>query len=334
MNTKSMSDAEIRTEEVLLCPICKGEGRKLYEGLQDRLYQSPGIWGFSQCVSCGSLWLNPRPCREDICKCYAEYFTHEDAGETVHGDKNHSNVTTEKILDTVLLGRRRERELYFRMRLLPPKPQGRLLDVGCGDGSYLNLMSNLGWDVVGCEPDPEAANIAREHFGLHVIAGMFEDIDMPSDSFDAITLSHVIEHTPDPYRVLRRCFNLLRKNGRLVLITPNTRSLGHRIFGSSWYSLDPPRHLVLFSHKTLKLVVQNSGFQILKSGTAAWYANNIFGASSCIRLSGRAMSAACARQDAPLARLVRMFYVLIEHYGNMIFRNIGEEIGMLAIKDG
>ena len=191
--------------------------------------------------------MNPRPCREEIFKCYDEYFTHGSFRETHHSGMNQSNLLSERILDVLLFGRCREREYYYKMRLLPPKPTGRLLDVGCGDGSFLALMDSIGWDVMGCEPDPEAARIAKERFGLHVIAGMFEDIDITSNSFDAITLSHVIEHTADPYRTLRRCFNMLRNGGSLVLITPNIRSLGHRLFGSSWYNLDPPRHLVLFS---------------------------------------------------------------------------------------
>lgn len=333
VNTKSLSDAEIRIEEILLCPICKGEGRKLYKGLQDRLYHSPGVWGFSHCVLCGSLWLNPRPRREDIHKCYVEYFTHGDFREALHSGKNQSNLKKEKILDVILFGRRRERELYYKMRLLSPKPRGSLLDVGCGEGSYLNFMRSLGWDVMGCEPDPKAAHIAKKRFDLNVIAGHVEDIDIPSNSFDAITLSHVIEHTPDPYKVLCRCFDLLSNGGRLVIITPNLKSLGHRLFGSSWYCLDPPRHLALFSMETLRDVVQDCGFRILISRTSAWYANNIFGASSCIRSSGRVASAAYVQQDALLARLTRIFYVFIEHYGNMIFKDIGEEIGILAVKE-
>ena len=79
--------------------------------------------------------------------------------------------------------------------------------------------------------------------------------------------------------------------------------------------------------------MQDSGFRIFTSGTAAWYANNVFGASSRIRANGRASSTACARQGALLTRLARIFSVSIEHYGNMIFKNIGEEIGFLAIKE-
>lgn len=76
--------------------------------------------------------------------------------------------------------------------------KGRLLDVGCGSGEFLAQMRELGWDVFGVEPDPQAARVAREQFGLTVWPGALAEASFPDGFFDAVTLNHVIEHVADP----------------------------------------------------------------------------------------------------------------------------------------
>jgi SAM-dependent methyltransferase len=112
-------------------------------------------------------------------------------------------------------------------------------------------MRELGWEVVGVEPDPEAARVATEEHGLPVFTGALEEARLPASSFDAITLSHLIEHVPDPVATLMACARLLKRGGKLVALTPCVESLGHTVFRRSWFHLDPPRHLHLFSMRAL-----------------------------------------------------------------------------------
>ncbi len=96
--------------------------------------------------------------------------------------------------------------------------------------------------------------------GLDVRQGGIELLDGESESFDAITMNHVLEHLHDPTRVLRACHRLLKDGGQLWLSTPNIDSYGHRIFGKDWRGLEAPRHLVLFGPDSLNRALRDAGF--------------------------------------------------------------------------
>lgn len=102
-------------------------------------------------------------------------------------------------------------------------------------------------EVEGAEPDPEAARIAREQRGLNVRVGTLEPSNLAPESYDAITMSHVIEHGHDPVATLKRCHESLRPGGSLIVVTPNVSSLGHRHFRRCYFHLDPPRRLFLLA---------------------------------------------------------------------------------------
>jgi SAM-dependent methyltransferase len=153
---------------------------------------------------------------------------------------------------------------------------GRLLDVGCGNGLFLKRMSDLGWIAQGVETDTRSARVARETYGFEVYGGTLQDAGFPADSFDAITMSHVIEHLRDPLLVLAECRRILKPGGVLVVTTPNYKCLGHRCFGRRWLGLDPPRHLYVFSRKSLDLMANRTGFSRPKTRTSAARADMIF----------------------------------------------------------
>jgi len=89
--------------------------------------------------------------------------------------------------------------------------------------------------------------------------GSLEQQKFPAESFDAVTMSHVIEHVPEPIQTLSECARILRPGGRLFLWTPNHSSLGCRVFGKHWRGLEPPRHLHLFSPRSLKSLLNKAG---------------------------------------------------------------------------
>ena len=148
----------------------------------------------------------------------------------------------------------------LQVRALPKPPRRpRLLDVGFGDGSFLRFMREAGWDVAGLEVDDAAVAAARST-GIDAESGTLEHAPYAPESFDAVTLSHVIEHVHDPVAALQACARVLRPSGVLWLATPNLDSPGHRRFGRDWFGLDPPRHLVLFGVDSVDRALGKAGF--------------------------------------------------------------------------
>ena len=150
----------------------------------------------------------------------------------------------------------------------------------------LAVLRDLGWDVEGVDFDPASVGLARSR-GLKVHNGNLEDQHLPGASFDAVVMSHLVEHVPDPGRLFGECRRLLRPGGRLVMSTPNADSLAHSLYRASWVALDPPRHLHIFTPKSLCRLVEDAGFECVKWFTTIRAANFVFAASNAIRRTGR-----------------------------------------------
>jgi SAM-dependent methyltransferase len=204
-----------------------------------------------------------------------------------------------------------------------------LLDVGCGGGWLLESMKSLGWTVEGVDLDPQAVAGARSR-GLQVHLGQVEQLRLPAERFDVVTMSHYIEHVYQPAVVIAACYRLLKPGGRLVMVTPNTRSLGHRLYRKDWMHLDPPRHLHLFNPGTLADTARRGGFRKLTAWTSLRDAYGMFLGSRSIRRSGR--YAMGASQSVP-ARLWARGAELFEWLALKFSGELGEEIVVVAEKE-
>ena len=269
--------APAKTETLDVCPACDSSYTTiLYAAVEDRVFGSPGTWTIRECHHCGITFLNPRLTSRAIGEAYANYYTH-----TTPSKRTLRLVLRDFVVNAYArrhFGRRWRPYLAWadwvmRKRLpsvvegmaadyryLPRPARGAaLLDVGCGNGDFLRQVQQLGWHAVGLESDPRAYSVAAER-KLNVVKGSVPDTGLPPDSFDAVTLNHVIEHVHDPRRVLSELFRLVRPGGRVILTTPNWRSYGAKLFGRWWRGFEPPRHLVLFTPDSLSAAITNAGF--------------------------------------------------------------------------
>ena len=336
--------AGVRVEDVSECPHCGSGGDVLYEGLRDRYWDAPGTWSFRRCRGCRHLWLDPRPVPEDLGRLYHAYYTHTQSGAsrpTSMGLAARRAVIADMGYDGRVDGGRARamgrllrvagplRESIEReVRQVRGPPRGTLLDIGCGDGSYLASMRALGWAVLGLEPDAAAAAIARERHGLEVVQSPLERHTFPEDRIDAITVNHVIEHLHDPARGLAVCERALRRGGTVVVITPNAESWGHRVFGSAWFHLDPPRHLQLFTPSTLESLATKAGLVVTDLRTSALSALQVHHMSVALREAGRVEDL-----GEPFRPTLRDRTFQIAEYGMVgVNPGAGEEIVLVATK--
>ena len=145
---------------------------------------------------------------------------------------------------------------------------GRLLDIGCSAGFFLDEARRAGWSVSGLEKSADTAALARALHDVDVTVGTLgQDDSLPSASFDVVTLWDVIEHVPEPLATLRRAHNLLSRDGVIAIQTPNIGGLFPRMSYlvarrlDYWPHPEPPGHLFQFSTRTLDRLLCMAGFR-------------------------------------------------------------------------
>ncbi len=204
-----------------------------------------------KCQNCRLVYVNPQPTGAELKKVYAAYF-----GTVKDPDGKTRNWVEEK--DKKVREHKKEIEKLERY-----KKSGAILDVGSAAGFFLASLGK-GWEKYGLEFDASIANYSRKTFGLDVATGELKNAKYRKEFFDIINMSHVIEHMPDPAASLKKAYYFLKQDGLLVVATPNINSLCYRIFGKDFRLLNDPGHLFFFSDKTLRNLLEKTGFEIIK----------------------------------------------------------------------
>jgi SAM-dependent methyltransferase len=342
------SPREITVEFQPSCINCGAHGDILYRDLHDRVSHAPGIWSLVRCEnrSCGLIWLSPRPVSKDLWKAYTQYYTHYSPPPESPRRRFHRYIRTGYLANSFeyhalpasflqrwlgmfasFLPNLRAR-LDFSVMWLRGNKVGRVLEVGCGRGDNLNFLKEAGWTVEGIDSDVQAVAICQAR-RLTVRHGTLQEQTYQAETFDAVVMSHVIEHVFDPSQTIRECHRILKPGGTLAMLTPNSNSLGHRLYGSSWLHLDPPRHLHLFNRTTLTGLARGLSFRRLHCFAVLRDANWTLGASRQIRKVGSYRLGVL-----PFSlRLYGLFLLYIEWIALFFSKDIGEEIVLIAEKD-
>lgn len=196
-----------------------------------------------KCRNCSLVYVNPRLRREEIVDGYAK------ADESTYVKE--SKARTQTFIKCM-----NEIEKYAK------KP-GKILDVGCAAGLFLDVAKKRGWKVAGVEPNKWLADWGSSNLGIEISSKAFEDVGFEANSADVVTFWDVLEHVADPKKSLLESARILKKGGYLVVNYPDIESWPARLFGKKWWFILSV-HLYYFSPSTIRRILGDSGFEVVK----------------------------------------------------------------------
>lgn len=247
-----------------ICPACAGN-LQYFARPRTVAGTAYGVW---RCPRCAFGVTSPLPDDATLHELHSTQYY-----------RNGEGVRFVRVVELIVEGMRRLRVA----RLSRWARTGRVLDIGCGSGRFLRAMRSAGWEVAGLELNDETATAARKVHGLAVETTLDAFGDQ---SFDLITITHVLEHIRDPSGMLRRCVSLLKPGGVMAVAVPNIDGWQARLTRENWFHLDVPRHLWHFSEAWLATALRELGFEILATRRLD-LAHNIFGwLQSLLNLAG------------------------------------------------
>ncbi|MCE9593060.1 MAG: class I SAM-dependent methyltransferase [Planctomycetes bacterium] len=229
------------------CALCGSRERR--ERFRD------GPYAVVTCLRCDLTYVTPRLADVDlIAEVYDEGYWRSSAAR----ERGYTDY-------------RADAELYretYRRRLAVLAPHfaraGRVLDIGCAAGYFLQVMRAEGWDAWGFEPSETIRRSANEALGPErVHGGRLQEAGFGHGSFDLVTLWDVIEHTPDPLATLRAAADLAKPDGKLLIETQNVNSLAARVLGPRWQHYKHAEHLHHFHAGTLSRALGLTGWRVV-----------------------------------------------------------------------
>lgn len=249
------------------------------------------IYSIARCNSCGLVFVKDKVSSEELDEIYSKgYFTGRDQvgyqdyeGKQIWGRFLLLVAQSPPRIKNVLQKPRRLQRLWNSMHSFARSSQkrfdglanlvgthtkepGKLLDVGCATGIFLDCARKTGWDVKGIEVSKWASERARYRLHLDVLTRTIGDAVknnwVKNNSFDVVTLWDTIEHLQDPTSVLMEVNSVLKEGGLLFIETLNIDSAIAKEQGKEWHFFRPPKHLVYYSEKTLKEFLEKTGFTL------------------------------------------------------------------------
>lgn len=234
------------------CPVCGNNNIAPVFPVKDFTvsHEQFEIW---QCNNCSLRFTQNVPEESEIGRYYQSenYISHSDTHEGI----------INKLYHTV-----RIRTLLQKKKLVEKisgKKEGSLLDIGCGTGAFLHTIQQSGWKITGLEPDEAARKKAFELYQLEVESAEIL-FSLAPQSFDAITMWHVLEHVHELHPYMDQLKKILLPAGKLFIAVPNYTSYDEKVYKQNWAAYDVPRHLYHFSPKAMKHLLEMHGLKIEK----------------------------------------------------------------------
>jgi 2-polyprenyl-3-methyl-5-hydroxy-6-metoxy-1,4-benzoquinol methylase len=226
--------------EKVLCFRCHQAGELIFQSKQ---------YPIVKCPVCGQIFTGFRfrpEARQDFYDS-VEYF------EKMYGKfQFHPSQIWHRIVS--------ERRLKLIRRFLT---NGKLLDIGCGFGFFLNAARKYNWEVAGVELSKSAVQYAQNFYNLDIFNGEVEHANHAKHTFDVITFWDVLEHVHNPAAFLKSVRHILKKDGLIAFSIPNISSMLARTAKGKWWTLRPEQHLWHFSPQTLNRLLAEQNFKSL-----------------------------------------------------------------------
>lgn len=259
----------VKMKSIKQCEVCGSNNIKSLFKQYDKNLNIKKYFYISKCKNCLASFLNPQPEYKELEEHYLKdkYYSlknieTKESKKTrlklklynIYFNSNRNNLLLKTIFSPI----------KFIVRGTNLTKGNKLLDVGCGSGQFLYEMKELGMDVQGVEPG-ELNEEENKKYSLNIKKSNLIDAKYKKESFDLITINHVLEHLDNPNETLNEINKILKKDGKLILAIPNTSSLAYWIFKKNWYQLDVPRHIINYSNKNIKLILEKNGFKIKRT---------------------------------------------------------------------
>ncbi len=244
------------------CPICNQFSNYSFSG-RDLMFNKHKRYDYHKCSTCSLVFQFPFPSADEISSFYPDsYEIYEERSRLkrisairksiLKKHYGYAHLKTFWLTDSLCF----IAKLFSGNFEIPFVKNGKVLDVGCGNGRYLDGMKKLGWNVKGVEFNESAVAVCNLS-QLDVHHGDLASAKLPNNTFDVINVSHVIEHVPNTKEFFAELARILKKNGTLIIKTPNSEALGRAWLGTNWYANDTPRHLFLFAKNNISLLGSN-----------------------------------------------------------------------------
>ncbi len=238
-------------DEVVIrnCPFCNSSD-------YSNIYRERGYIGVVKCKVCGFIYTNPMV---------------KEPEKNYWGDKDKYYEEARLIFNSLAKHHRDENYLQSLRIIEDIKPEGNFLDIGTNMGFFLRHTRGKKWNVFGIEPSPTLSEMARKYFRLSVKTVYLDEAGFKDNFFDIVTMIDVLEHIPDPKTILLQIRKVLKEDGILFIKVPNGNySLLKLWMGKITKKLpdydifDSYEHLVHYTHKTFKKMLEDCGFKIKK----------------------------------------------------------------------
>ena len=233
------------------CPICEYPRAEPGYQMRDRFFQTTADqFSLNHCPSCGLWFQDEEGLADRLDSFYPSGYWWDGGGSLSSLEQRYRESMV------------RWDQLRFVMSGFKETKGRRLLDIGCGNATFVKEALGAGFDAFGLETSAEARAIADEEVPGRVFNTTVDDLIAAGEKFEVLTLFHSLEHMLQPYRYLRKLHRLVERPGTVFVQVPNSQSLQARLLGSRWYGFDCPRHIYNFSSFSLMHMLGKAGYRI------------------------------------------------------------------------